>query len=60
AAGRILIDTATPEADPATWANTEEMVLVWLDQMLGELGYQVTPTPAGGRSPLPAREAGWH
>ena len=39
-AGRVVIDTGTPGADPETWANTREMVLQWLDEALRGLGYE--------------------
>lgn len=39
-AGRVVIDTATPDADPETWANTKEMALQWIDEALKALGYE--------------------
>ena len=51
-AGRVVIDTGLPDSSPNTWPNTEEMVLVWIDEALRELGYQVSPTPGGGRPDL--------
>ncbi len=38
--GRVVIDTATPGAEPDTWPNTREMALQWLDEALGGLGYE--------------------
>jgi hypothetical protein len=56
-AGRVVIDTGLAESSADTWPNTQEMALVWLDEALRELGYQVRPTPEGGRPELdePAR-----
>jgi glyoxylase-like metal-dependent hydrolase (beta-lactamase superfamily II) len=42
-AGRVVIDTGTPGADPGDWANTQAMALEWLDEALRELGYTVRP-----------------
>lgn len=39
-AGRVVIDTATPDADRETWANTKEMALQWIDEALKALGYE--------------------
>jgi hypothetical protein len=52
AAGRVGIDTGMPGSSPDTWPNTEEMALVWIDEALRELGYQVRPTLEGGRAEL--------
>jgi hypothetical protein len=51
-AGRVVIDTGLPEASADRWPNTEEMVLIWIDEALRELGYQVRPKPDGGRPEL--------
>jgi hypothetical protein len=51
-AGRIVIDTGLSESSAETWPSTEEMVLLWIDEALRELGYQVRPTPGGGRPDL--------
>jgi hypothetical protein len=51
-AGRIVIDTGLSESSAETWPSTEEMVLLWIDEALRELGYQVGPTPGGGRPDL--------
>jgi hypothetical protein len=49
-AGRVVIDTGLPDASPETWSNTEEMALQWIDEALRALGYQVRPSPEGGRA----------
>jgi hypothetical protein len=54
-AGRVVIDTGLPEASADRWPNTEEMVLIWIDEALRELGYQVRPKPDGGRPELENR-----
>ena len=41
--GRVVIDTATPEADAEIWANTREMALQWIDEALRGLGYESRP-----------------
>jgi hypothetical protein len=51
-AGRVVIDTGLAEASADTWPNTEEMVLIWIDEALRELGYEVRPKPDGGRPEL--------
>jgi hypothetical protein len=48
-AGRIIIDTSTPGADPEVWANTESMALQWLREALKPNGYDVQPLPGSGR-----------
>ena len=52
AAGRIVIDTGLPDSSAETWPNTEEMALLWIDEALRALGYQVSPVPEGGRAAL--------
>jgi hypothetical protein len=42
-AGRVVIDTAAPGADPEIWPNTREMALQWLDEALRGLGYEARP-----------------
>lgn len=42
-AGRVVIDTATPDSSPETWANTKEMAVQWLAEALRALGYEVGP-----------------
>jgi hypothetical protein len=39
-AGRVVIDTAAPGAEPEAWPNTREMALQWLDEALRGLGYE--------------------
>jgi hypothetical protein len=43
-AGRVVIDTAAPGADPETWSETREMALQWIDEALRGLGYEARPT----------------
>jgi hypothetical protein len=59
-AGRVVIDTGTPESPADLWSNTEEMALQWVDEALMALGYEVRPTPEGGRPELKRPEQGWH
>lgn len=58
-AGRVIIDTAGPGSSPETWASTEEMALMWIDEALHALGYAVTPSPGGGRSALKKPDDDW-
>jgi hypothetical protein len=58
-AGRIVIDTGLSESSAATWPNTEEMALLWIDEALRELGYQVRPLPDGGREELKTVSDDW-
>jgi hypothetical protein len=58
-AGRIAIDTGVPGVSPAGWPNTEEMALVWIDEALRALGYQVNPVPGSGRADLKNQDADW-
>jgi hypothetical protein len=58
-AGRVAIDTGVPGASPEGWPNTEEMALLWIDEALRALGYQVRPMPQGGRNELKDEEADW-
>jgi hypothetical protein len=58
-AGRIVIDTGTPDSSPDVWPNTEEMALLWIDEALSALGYQVRPLREGGRAELKNVEADW-
>jgi hypothetical protein len=51
-AGRVAIDTGAAGASPDAWPNTEEMALLWIDEALRALGYEVRPTPGGGRPEL--------
>ncbi len=58
-AGRIVIDTGQVGAAAETWPDTEEMALLWIDEALRELGYQVRPSPESGRSELKRAEDDW-
>ncbi|HSS94414.1 MAG TPA: hypothetical protein VLR46_10540 [Candidatus Dormibacteraeota bacterium] len=42
-AGRVVIDTGVPGAEPGTWPNTREMALQWIDEAVRGLGYKITP-----------------
>ncbi|GAC1504090.1 MAG: hypothetical protein NVS1B3_00070 [Candidatus Dormibacteraceae bacterium] len=57
--GRVVIDTGKADSTPETWLNTEEMALMWIDEALRVLGYQVRPLAGGGRDELKSVEAGW-
>jgi hypothetical protein len=59
AAGRIVIDTGLTESSAETWPNTEEMVLLWVDEALRGLGYHVRPLPGRGRPEVERKEADW-
>jgi hypothetical protein len=50
--GRVVIDTGLPDSSPDGWPGTEEMALLWIEEALRSLGYQVRPTPDGGRQEL--------
>jgi hypothetical protein len=43
-AGRVVIDTATPEASAEVWPNTQEMAIQWIDEALRALGYEAVLT----------------
>jgi len=58
-AARVVIDTGLPDSPPEAWANTEEMALLWIDEALRALGYQVRPLPDGGRAELTRPEMDW-
>jgi len=58
-AGRIVIDTGHAGSSADTWPSTEEMALLWIDEALRELGYQVRPAPEGGRAELKRAEDDW-
>ena len=45
-AGRVVIDTATADASPEVWPNTQEMAIQWIDEALRALGYEATPSAA--------------
>jgi hypothetical protein len=56
-AGRVVIDTGLPGSAPETWPNTEQMALLWIDEALAALGYQVRPSPDGGRAEINRSES---
>jgi glyoxylase-like metal-dependent hydrolase (beta-lactamase superfamily II) len=58
-AGRIVIDTGTPGADPEVWANTESMALQWLREALKSHGYDIQPLPGSGRPPVEDSSLDW-
>lgn len=58
-AGRILIDTATADADATTWMNTREMVLLWIDEALAPLGYSVRPAEGSNQPELVQPSVDW-
>lgn len=58
-AGRVVIDTGLPDSSPDLWPNTEEMALLWIDETLRELGYEVRPSPGSGRPELKRVEEDW-
>jgi hypothetical protein len=38
--GRVIIDSAGPNASPEVWPNTREMAIQWIDEALRALGYE--------------------
>jgi len=58
-AGRIVIDTGSPGAAADIWPNTEEMALLWIDEAVRALGYQVRPLPESGRVELKTGGEDW-
>ena len=58
-AGRIVIDTGLPGAAAEAWRGTEEMALVWIDEALRALGYQVRALPDVGRGELKKVDEDW-
>jgi hypothetical protein len=58
-AGRVVIDTGQLDSSAETWPNTEEMALLWIDEALRALGYQVRPLHDGGRPELTRAEPEW-
>ncbi|GAC1637278.1 MAG: hypothetical protein PVS2B1_13610 [Candidatus Dormibacteraceae bacterium] len=50
--GRVVIDTGLSDSSPDAWPNTEGMALLWIDEALRALGYQVRPLTEGGRPEL--------
>ncbi len=57
--GRVVIDTAAPNAEPHLWASTEGMALQWLNEALAPLGYEVRPLAGSGRPEVPAPSSEW-
>ncbi|HZK74145.1 MAG TPA: hypothetical protein VFD88_09100 [Clostridia bacterium] len=55
-AGRVVIDTGLSESSAEAWPSTEEMALLWIDEALRQLGYEVRPTSEGGRPALERAE----
>ncbi len=49
-----------PPRHPTTWPNTEEMALLWIDEALRALGYEVRAAAGGGRAELGRPEKGWN
>ena len=58
-AGRIVIDTGLPGASADVWPNTVEMALLWNDEALQVLGYQVRPLPDSPRAELKRVSQDW-
>jgi hypothetical protein len=58
-AGRVVIDTGQLDSSADAWRNTEEMALLWIDEALRALGYQVRPLPDAGRPELKREETDW-
>jgi hypothetical protein len=58
-AARVVIDAGRLDSSPDAWPNTEEMALLWIDEALRTLGYQVRPLPEGGRGELKKLERDW-
>jgi hypothetical protein len=57
-AGRIVIDMGLATSI-TSWPSTEEMALLWIDEALRELGYQVRPAPESSRPELKRAEEDW-
>jgi hypothetical protein len=58
-AGRIVIDTGLAGSSAEAWPSTEKMALLWIDEALRELGYQVRPLSGGGRAEVDRQEPDW-
>jgi hypothetical protein len=58
-AARVVIDTGLSDSSPEAWPNTEEMALLWIDEALRSLGYEVRPLAEGGRAELARQESDW-
>ena len=59
-AGRVVIDAGMPDSAPETWSNTQEMALLWIDEAVRDLGYEVRPSPEGGRAEIKRSGDDWH
>src|ERR1700694_2452918 len=59
-AARVVIDTGLPDSSSDAWRNTEEMALLWIDEAVRALGYEVRAGPDGGRSELVRPEQTWN
>ena len=57
--GRIVIDTGRPDSSAEGWPNTEEMALLWIDEALRDLGYEVRPMSGGRREELKRVAEDW-
>jgi hypothetical protein len=57
--GRVVIDTASPDAEPAVWDNTEVMALQWINEALRPLGYEVKPVAGSNRPQVPDPSSEW-
>jgi hypothetical protein len=58
-AARVVIDTGRANSAAELWPNTEEMALLWIDEAVGALGYEVRPLHEGGRPELKRETADW-
>jgi len=58
-AGRVVIDTGVAGSAADAWPNTEAMALEWIDEAIRELGYELRPSPDGGRMELKRTGAEW-
>ena len=58
-AGRVVIDTGLAGSRADTWPNTEEMALLWINEALRDLGYEVRPSVDSGRPEIKRGDAGW-
>jgi hypothetical protein len=58
-AARVVIDTGLAESTADTWPDTEEMALLWIDEAVRALGYEVRPLPEGGRAELKSVQQDW-
>jgi hypothetical protein len=58
-AGRVVIDTGLTDSSPDAWPNTEQMALLWINEALRELGYEVRPAAEGDRPELKRADENW-